>query len=33
LSGGTGRYRGARGVDRETRVAEGRTRDMFTIIT
>jgi hypothetical protein len=33
IVGGTGRYAGARGVDRETRIAEGKTRDVFTIIT
>ena len=33
IVGGTGRYLGARGVVRETRIAEGKTRDVFTIIT
>lgn len=33
IVGGTGRYAGARGVVVETRIAEGRTRDVFTIIT
>jgi hypothetical protein len=28
-----GRYLGARGVVTETRIAEGKTRDVFTIIT
>jgi hypothetical protein len=33
IVGGTGRYLGARGVVVETRVAEGQTRDVFTIVT
>lgn len=33
IVGGTGRYLGARGVDKETRLGEGMTRDVFTIIT
>ena len=33
IVGGTGRYAGARGVVVETRVAEGMTRDVFTIVT
>jgi hypothetical protein len=33
IVGGTGRYVGARGVDVETRISEGKTRDVFTIIT
>ena len=33
IVGGTGRYAGARGVVKETRVAEGRTKDVFTIVT
>ena len=33
IVGGTGRYAGARGTDRETRIGEGMTRDVLTIIT
>jgi hypothetical protein len=33
IVGGTRRYAGARGTLKETRVAEGRTRDVFTIVT
>jgi hypothetical protein len=33
IVGGTGRYAGARGVVTETRIGEGQTRDVFTIIT
>lgn len=33
IVGGTGRYTGARGVVVETRIGEGRTRDVFTIVT
>jgi hypothetical protein len=33
IVGGTGRYAGARGTDKETRVGEGRSRDVFTIVT
>ena len=33
IVGGTGRYAGARGTLKETRVAEGRTKDVFTIVT
>jgi hypothetical protein len=33
IVGGTGRYAGAHGIIVETRVAEGQTRDVFTIIT
>jgi hypothetical protein len=32
IVGGTGRYAGARGTVEETRVVEGRTKDVFTIV-